>query len=134
MKLTDSRGLAVSTRSAWVLAEEPDFAIGHALIAYTAAARDEHQRRMLAKLEESTDGVHTNAIITRELGLPLARAIVAMSCERDLVQLTCNEAALRCGNGRLARALASERTEQKPTSPFNWELTARAITAERRLI
>ena len=47
--------------------------------------------------------------------------------QRDLVQLTCNEAALRCGNGRLARALASERTEQKPTSPFNWELTARAL-------
>jgi hypothetical protein len=124
----------------------------HALIAYTAAARDEHQRRMLAKLEKSADGVHTNAIITRELGLPLARAIVAMSCgrhaeavelllpirsrmnrlggshaQRDLVQLTCNEAALRCGNGRLARALASERTEQKPASPFNWELTARAL-------
>ena len=124
----------------------------HALIAYTAAARDGHQRRMLAKLEKSADGVHTNAHITRELGLPLARAIVAMSCgrhaeavelllpirsrmnriggshaQRDLVQLTCNEAALRCGNGRLARALASERTEQKPTSPFNWELTARAL-------
>jgi hypothetical protein len=124
----------------------------HALIAYTAAARDGHQRRMLAKLEESADGVHTNAIITRELGLPLARAIVAMAsgrdaeavelllpvrsrmnriggshAQRDLVQLACNEAALRCGNGRLARALASERTEQKPTSPFNWELTARAL-------
>jgi tetratricopeptide (TPR) repeat protein len=124
----------------------------HALIAYTAAGRDEHQRRMLAKLEKSADGVHTNAIITRELGLPLARAIVAMACgrhaeavelllpvrsrmnriggshaQRDLVQLTCHEAALRCGNGRLARALASERTEQKPTSPFNWELMARAL-------
>jgi hypothetical protein len=40
----------------------------HALIAYTAAGRDEHQRRMLAKLEKSADGVHTNATITRELG------------------------------------------------------------------
>jgi len=126
----------------------------HALIAYTAASRDEHQRRMLVKLEKSADGVHTNATVTRELGLPLARAIVAIfagrdaeavelllpvrsrmnriggsHAQRDLVQLTCIEAALRCGNGRIARALASERTEQKPTSPFNWELTARALLA-----
>ena len=33
----------------------------HALIAYTAAGRDEHQRRMLAKLEKIANGVHTNA-------------------------------------------------------------------------
>ena len=126
----------------------------HALIAYNAAGRDEHQRRMLVKLEKCADGVHTNAKNTREIGLPLARAIVAMAAghpaeavelllpirsrvkriggshaQRDLVQLTCIEAALRCGNGRLARALASERTEQKPTSPFNWQLTARALEA-----
>jgi hypothetical protein len=139
----------------WAAQDEGGFYVFndvHALIAYNAAGRDEHQRRMLAKLEKSADGVHTNAIITRELGLPLARAIVAMShgrhaeavelllpvrsrmnriggshAQRDLVQLTCIEATLRCGNGRLARALVSERTEQKPTSPFNWELTARAL-------
>lgn len=124
----------------------------HALIAYNAAGRDEHQRRMLVKLEKCADGVHTNAKNTREIGLPLVRAIVAMAAghpaeavelllpirsrvnriggshaQRDLVQLTCIEAALRSGNGRLARALASERTEQKPTSPFNWQLTARAL-------
>ncbi len=34
---------------------------------------------MLVKLEECADGVHTNATITRESGLPLARAIVAIA-------------------------------------------------------
>ena len=117
----------------WVAQDEGGFYAFndvHALIAYNAAGRDEHQRRMLAKLEKCADGVHTNANITHELGLPLARAIVAMAsgrhaeavelllpvcsrmiriggshAQRDLVQLTRIEAALRCGNGRLARAL-----------------------------
>jgi hypothetical protein len=47
--------------------------------------------------------------------------------QRDLVQLTAIGAALAAGNGRLARALAAERTEAKPVSPHNWRLTARAL-------
>ena len=39
------------------------------------------------------------------------------------------EAALRAGNARLARALAAERTQLKPTSPFNWQIAARALDA-----
>ena len=34
---------------------------------------------MLVKIEKCADGVHTNATITRESGLPLARAIVAIA-------------------------------------------------------
>ena len=34
---------------------------------------------MLVKLEKCADGVHTNATITRESGLPLARAVVAIA-------------------------------------------------------
>jgi len=40
------------------------------------------------------------------------------------------EAALRGGRGSLARALASERTEFKRTSPFNWRVMARALKAQ----
>ena len=47
--------------------------------------------------------------------------------QRDLVQLTVIGAALAAGNGRVARALAAERTELKPVSPHNWRLTARAL-------
>ena len=50
--------------------------------------------------------------------------------QRDLVQLTVIGAALAAGNSRLARALAAERTEQKPTSPHNWRLTAMALEAQ----
>ena len=91
----------------------------------------------------------------RAVGLPLALAIVAMAAgrpaeaveqllpirsrsyriggsnaQRDLVQLTVVGAALAAGDGRLARALAAERTEQKPASPHNWRLTARALEAQ----
>jgi hypothetical protein len=34
------------------------------------------------------------------------------------------------GNGRLARALVSERTETKPASPHNWRLMARALESQ----
>ena len=34
---------------------------------------------------------------------------------------------MRARQPRLARALISERTQLKPSSPFNWQLTARAM-------
>jgi hypothetical protein len=64
MKLSDSRSLAS--------AQDEDgfyvFTDVHAMIAYNAADRDEHQRRVLVKSEKSADGVHTNANIARGLG------------------------------------------------------------------
>jgi hypothetical protein len=134
----------------------------HALIAYAFAGREQDLKRMLTALEKSAAGGGTNAENVRAVGLPVALAIVAMAAgrpaeavellmpvrsrsyriggshaQRDLVQLTAVGAALASGNGRLARALAAERTEQKPSSPHNWRLTARAhevqgATAEAR--
>jgi len=91
-------------------------------------------------------------MMTRDVGLPLARALVSFASERydetvsllepirtiahrfggshaqrDLIHLTLVEAALRSGQARLARALIAERTQLKPSSPFNWLLTARAL-------
>ena len=124
----------------------------HALMAYAQAGREQQTRQLYATLVARAGDTDPNGVNTRDIGLPLARAIVAMvegrhaeaaslllpirsrsnriggsHAQRDLVQLTCIEAALQGGNGRLARALASERTEQKPASPFNWRLTARAL-------
>jgi hypothetical protein len=90
-------------------------------------------------------------MMTRDVGLPVCRALQAFGrgnhraaieelmpvrqiahrfggshAQRDVLSLTLIEAALRAKDARLARALASERTELKPTSPFNWGLTARA--------
>jgi hypothetical protein len=47
--------------------------------------------------------------------------------QRDLIHLTLVEAALRSNQIKLARALVAERTQMKPTSPFNWQLTARVM-------
>ena len=127
----------------------------HALLAYAFAGREQDTNRMLTALEKSAHGTGTNAENVRAVGLPIALAIVAMAAgrpaeaverllpirsrsyriggshaQRDLVQLTVVGAALAAGNGRLARALAAERTEQKPASPHNWRLTARALEAQ----
>jgi hypothetical protein len=94
-------------------------------------------------------------MMSREVGLPLARAVAAFGrqdyattidlltrirphahlfggshAQRDLLHLTLLESALRAGRPALARALAAERTELKRTSPFNWRMTARALKAQ----
>jgi hypothetical protein len=109
----------------------------------------------LASLERAANGTGTNARMSREVGLPLARAIAAFGrgeyadaveylvpiranahrfggshAQRDIVQLTLVESALRAGRSSLARALAAERTELKRTSPFNWRLTARVLGSQ----
>lgn len=127
----------------------------HALLAHAFAGREQDTRRILSALERSAAGSGANARNVRAVGLPIALAIVAMAegrpgdaleqllpirsrayriggshAQRDLVQLTVIGAALAAGNGRVARALAAERTEQKPASPHNWRLTARALEAQ----
>jgi hypothetical protein len=49
------------------------------------------------------------------------------NAQRDLIHLTLVEAALRAHQEKLARALIAERTQLKPSSPFNWQLTARVM-------
>jgi hypothetical protein len=135
------------------MAEDGHYAFNdvHAVMAYAGAGRAEAAARTLAAMESHLDGAGTNAAVTREVGLPLARALVAFSqgrhdaaieslldvrtiahrfggshAQRDLIHLTLLEAALRAGRGKLAVALASERTELKPRSPFNRLLAGRA--------
>lgn len=127
----------------------------HALIAYAFASREQETRRLLSALERSAAGTGTNAENLRAVGMPVALAIVALAsgrpgealerllpvrsrsyriggshAQRDLVQLMTIGAALAAGNGRLARALAAERTEQKPASPHNWRLTSLALESQ----
>ena len=124
----------------------------HAMMAFVAAGRDAAARTLLAGLRASADqGTSTNAAMTREVGLPVGVALAAFGrgdwdvvvemlrpvrlvahrfggshAQRDILSLTLAEAALRGGHAKLARALAAERTQVKPSSPFNWRLTARA--------
>lgn len=123
----------------------------HAMMSFVADGRDRSARWLLDNLVRRLDRGGTNAAMTRDVGLPVCRAIHAFArgnyrmtieellpvrpiahrfggshAQRDVLSLTLLEAALRANETKLARALASERTELKPKSPFNWTLTARA--------
>lgn len=123
----------------------------HAMAVFTGAGRSQAARKLLAAMEERAVGTGTNAMMTRDVGLPLARAIDAFgrsnyaraidlllplrligqrfggsNAQRDLITLTLIEATLRAGKGALACGLTAERTDLKPNSPFSWQLAARA--------
>jgi tetratricopeptide (TPR) repeat protein len=126
----------------------------HAVMALVGAGRWDEVGEVLASLESAASGQGTNAMMSREVGLPVARAFAAFGrgryeaaiddllqvrahanrfggshAQRDIVHLTLVESALRAGRTSLARALAEERIAVKPSNPFNWRLTSRALAA-----
>ena len=126
----------------------------HAMMAFVADGRNADAARLLSALTRRAGEAGTNAMMTRDVALPMSRAIHAFGeerygdavdlllavrpiaqrfggshAQRDIVHLTLIEAALRDGQSGLARALAAERTALKPASPFNWSLTARSLAA-----
>lgn len=141
------------------LAEDAFYAFNdaHAVMALVGAGRWEQVDCVLASLESAASGQGTNAMMSREVGLPVARAFASFGrgryeaaiddlllvrahanrfggshAQRDIVHLTLVEAALRAGRASLARALVEERIAVKPTSPFNWRLAARTHTTAGR--
>jgi hypothetical protein len=124
----------------------------HALMAFVAEGRDGAKDQVLAALHRAASGTGTNAMMSHEVGLPVAEALAAFgrgehdrvielltpvrvianrfggsNAQRDLLHLTLLEAALRSGRTELARALAGERTALKPASPTARRLMARAL-------
>ena len=129
----------------------------HAVMALVGAGRWDEVDDVLGALEHAASEPGTNGMMSREVGLPVARAFASFGqgryeaaiddllqvrghanrfggshAQRDIVHLTLIESALRAGRASLARALAEERTAVKPTSPFNWRLASRALTAAGR--
>jgi tetratricopeptide (TPR) repeat protein len=127
----------------------------HAAMAFVAAGRLEDAEATVRDLEAEAGGAGTNAGMAREVGLPVARAILAFgrgkyeacldallparsrairfggsNAQRDVLSLTLLEAALRAGRGSIARAIASERVRARPASPPAWIATARALEAQ----
>jgi tetratricopeptide (TPR) repeat protein len=121
----------------------------HAVMSYVGAGRIADAERLVDArarfVAESADDSVTNLAMTRDVGLPVARAVVAFGrgryaavvaelmpirytvnrfggshAQRDVVQRTLVEAALRSGQHSLARALLSERLGINPYSPYNW--------------
>jgi hypothetical protein len=134
----------------------------HAMMAFIATGRRGPALKTLAALEAAAQGKGPAAAVTREVGLPVATALAAFGAgdyaraadlllemrtrahrfggshaQRDAIELTLIEAAIRSGDAALARALAAERSALKPASHANRILTQRALglkpRAEREL-
>jgi tetratricopeptide (TPR) repeat protein len=125
----------------------------HAAMAFAGADRHEDLRNLVRSREtwlETAAG--SNARMTAEIGLPACRAVLAFvegrfddvladlmpirrvlqhfggsHAQRDALQRTMLESALRSGRYEQARALASERLGVRETSVYGWTQRARAL-------
>jgi hypothetical protein len=128
----------------------------HAMMAFVGAGRTRQQNAVLEAQAEAMGGQGDNAMFTRDVGHAAAKAIKAFGdgdyaeviklirpirnraarfggshAQRDVLDLTLIEAALRAGEHALATALTAERRDVKPTSPFNRLLAERAAGKRR---
>lgn len=133
---------------AWTAADgAPWYAFNdlHAAMAYVGAGRLGDARRVVDRLASyvAEDEGGSNLMMTAEVGLPATRAVVAFAegrwddavaelaprrrwfnrfggshAQRDVLQRTLLEAAVRGGQHDLARALVSERLAIRPTSAY----------------
>ena len=153
------RGIHVGTRwdrlaTAYQETGEPGFYVFndmHAMMAYVATGNNSAATELLKSVEKAADHDGTNGMMTREVGLPVVRAIEAYGREaygetvdllmpvryranifggshaqRDIVHRTLIEAALHASDKALAVALTNERVSLKPDCPFSRQLAIRA--------
>jgi hypothetical protein len=131
----------------------------HAMMAFTGAQRREAAERVFAAQAHAIDGSGDNRVFVREVGSPVTRAIHAFGAgdyaetvrllrpvrdranrfggshaQRDLIDLTLIEAAVRDGQLALARALIAERIDLKPDSASARALLARAAEPRVRQV
>lgn len=125
----------------------------HALMALVGAGRESAAQQRIACLQKVASGTGTNAVMTKEVGLPVGEALVAFghgdyataterllsvrsiahrfggsNAQRDILHLTLLESAFRANQRNLASALASERLSLKASSPFNKKTYQHALT------
>lgn len=137
----------------WPKAGAGDYAFNdaHAMMAFVGAGLDTPARTLLEAQREAMRGNGDNAAFTRDVGHPLTLAIKAFGegnyteavrlirpiraianrfggshAQRDVIDLTLIEAALRAGDRALAGALTAERSMARPDSPLSVLLARRA--------
>ncbi|GLQ81201.1 tetratricopeptide repeat protein 38 family protein [Mesorhizobium huakuii] len=137
----------------WPKAGAGDYAFNdaHAMMAFVGAGLDAPARTLLEAQREAMRGDGDNAAFTRDVGHPLTLAIKAFGeanyseavrlirpiraianrfggshAQRDVIDLTLIEAALRAGDRALAGALTAERSMARPDSPLTVLLARRA--------
>ncbi len=123
----------------------------HAVMAWLGAGRSREVESMQRGWRDVAGDGNENTRWIRHVGLPLVEGFTAFwqrdygtaidrlhavrniagafggsHAQRDVIAWTLTEAALRGGHGSFARALAQERLAQKPHSPVNRGLLARA--------
>jgi tetratricopeptide (TPR) repeat protein len=132
----------------------------HAVVAHCGAGRVDDARGIVERLERYVAATPvqpgTNRALTAEVGVPVSRAVVAFTdgkhddvvaellpirrilhrfggshAQRDLLQRTLTESAIRSGRLDLARSLVDERLSQRDTSVYGWFRRARILAAQR---
>jgi hypothetical protein len=128
----------------------------HAVIADVGAGRIGAARTVVDRLEVAASAATgTNRMMTAEVGLPASRAVIAHAegrfgdavaelfpirrqlhrfggshAQRDVLQRTLLDAAIRDGQLELARALTAERLGMRDTSVYSWMQRARVLAAQ----
>ncbi|AID33887.1 peptidylprolyl isomerase [Mesorhizobium sp. SEMIA 3007] len=137
----------------WPKAGAGDYAFNdaHAMMAFVGAGLDGPALALLEAQREAMHGGGDNVAFTRDVGHPLTLAIKAFGegnyseavhlirpiraianrfggshAQRDVIDLTLIEAALRAGDRALAGALTAERSMARPDSPLSVLLARRA--------
>lgn len=123
----------------------------HAMMAFVAGGREEEAARLLAAQDEAVTGAGDNVGFTRDVGRPIARALHAYGrgdyaqtvrllgavrsrahsfggshAQRDVIDLTLIEAAIRSGDRAMAGRLTAERALRREASPMSGILRQRA--------
>ena len=128
----------------------------HAMMAFAGAGRGDLAQRLLAVMSQTAAAPGDNGVMTRTVGLPVARAVLAYAqaryaeavdllmpvrtiaarsggshAQRDLLAQTLASAAEKSGRTRLARSLLNERLALKPGSGLNRSWMQRLSSAAR---
>jgi tetratricopeptide (TPR) repeat protein len=153
----DTGGRFGPLADAWAAKSDPTpwyvFNDLHAVMAFAGACRVDDARDVVGRLAAWLPAASgSNAAMTAEVGLPACRAVIAFAedrhddvvaellpirrvlqhfggshAQRDALQRTLLESALRGGRYRLAQALTAERLGVRETSVYGWTQRARAL-------
>ena len=129
----------------------------NAMMAFVGAGRANAQQRLIAAAKRAAAGQGTNAMMSREIGVPACEGIAAFGrgdyaqtierllpvrgkanrmggshAQRDVLSWTLTEAAIRLGDRALADATVAERLSWKPESPINRAWATRAEQLKRK--
>ena len=126
----------------------------NAMMAFVGTGNGAAQKRQIETLRRAAAGTGTNAMMSREVGLPACEGFAAFGrgdysqaielllplrakanrfggshAQRDMFSWTLTEAAIRLGNRALADTFVAERLSWKPESPVNraWKIRASAM-------